>query len=281
MAGEGTMFILFPMLPIELRRKIWGHAIKERIIEIRWNHRLDHYYSTTPIPGILHASREARIEGLNMYELLEMRSDMKNVVDDAGNKVPSDENGEAVEYIERNASDTLVYHFGRPTGNERLVFVKFRTYINYTYDTLYFSNNHLLPNYLIGDSPMWIFIAMLDEPFKIQHLAMTTKGTYEEELAQALRNCKSLFSLTFVYEDTCCRSTALHHYTNNHKEAVSFERISDQKKLKHYEKKASKYMRSVMSELPDMPYLGQVMSEILGDGKEEPGFKVRSILREE
>jgi hypothetical protein len=40
---------------------------------------MDWYYSPTPIPLILHASRESRIEALRSYELLEMKSGEKVV----------------------------------------------------------------------------------------------------------------------------------------------------------------------------------------------------------
>jgi hypothetical protein len=69
--GVIDSFALFPTLPLELRRKVWGHTITPRNVEIRFDiittsHKHD-FVADQPI--ILYVCHESREEGLRAYKL--------------------------------------------------------------------------------------------------------------------------------------------------------------------------------------------------------------------
>ncbi|KAH7336171.1 hypothetical protein BKA65DRAFT_552835 [Rhexocercosporidium sp. MPI-PUGE-AT-0058] len=56
----------FQRLPIELRLKIWTLAVEPRIVHIEWS-RPRRQCLSPDVPALLHVSREARAEGLKIY----------------------------------------------------------------------------------------------------------------------------------------------------------------------------------------------------------------------
>lgn len=56
----------FNRLPLEVRRMIWRASLKPRLVSVVWKPHLSKCV-TLEIPSILHVSREAREEGLQMY----------------------------------------------------------------------------------------------------------------------------------------------------------------------------------------------------------------------
>ncbi|OAQ94960.1 hypothetical protein VFPFJ_01069 [Purpureocillium lilacinum] len=71
-------FERFPLLPLELRQRVWELTVEPRLVEVRF--KLDHdenpdgkpkalhVTSSTPVPATLHTCREARTHGLSMYQ---------------------------------------------------------------------------------------------------------------------------------------------------------------------------------------------------------------------
>lgn len=78
MAPIINSFPLFPLLPTELRLKIWGHASPlPRIIELSWPPE-EHSKARSPIsktapPSVIQACRESRYEFIGHYDELEFR----------------------------------------------------------------------------------------------------------------------------------------------------------------------------------------------------------------
>jgi hypothetical protein len=77
---EQPTFTLFPKLPTELRIKIWGYACsvtrnvdiwaKPLNIELSHSENLPHYfYSSFPVPAVLHVNTESRSKSLKHYTL--------------------------------------------------------------------------------------------------------------------------------------------------------------------------------------------------------------------
>ncbi|PVH84965.1 hypothetical protein DL98DRAFT_511907 [Cadophora sp. DSE1049] len=60
-------FAPFQRLPVELRLKIWSLTVEKRIVHIEWS-RPRRQCLSPDIPAILQVSREARAEGLKMYQ---------------------------------------------------------------------------------------------------------------------------------------------------------------------------------------------------------------------
>ncbi|PWI67169.1 hypothetical protein PCL_04331 [Purpureocillium lilacinum] len=71
-------FERFPLLPLELRQRVWELTVELRVVEVRFKMDYDdspdgkpkvlHVTSSTPVPATLHACREARTHGLSMYQ---------------------------------------------------------------------------------------------------------------------------------------------------------------------------------------------------------------------
>ncbi|EPE37042.1 hypothetical protein GLAREA_09205 [Glarea lozoyensis ATCC 20868] len=70
--GDLSTFHCFSKLHIELRLMIWKQACNSpRLVEILYSRRsTEKNPSNTPVPGLLHANRQARLEGLKVYQLL-------------------------------------------------------------------------------------------------------------------------------------------------------------------------------------------------------------------
>lgn len=62
-------FSFFPQLATELRLKVWTYAIQPRTISICYLPTTDICSSASPVPALLHTSREARYEALRYYNL--------------------------------------------------------------------------------------------------------------------------------------------------------------------------------------------------------------------
>jgi hypothetical protein len=177
-------FTLFPNLPLELRRKVWRFATStERIIEIRWGHRKDWYYSSTPPPSVLHTSRESRIEALRCYELLEIKN--------------------------------LWNYMG--------VSALFRTYINYQRDTFYLSTLHIDMPYSTTPASCVCFLQdfvcqALPLNDKLYRIAL---GYSEEELKvddhiEFLIRLPNLEAIYLVFLDRCCLDRNIPHINASH-----------------------------------------------------------------
>jgi hypothetical protein len=85
--AEGQTFTRFPKLPLELRNIVWEYASNQpRNLDIwasttgtitfqrsseaqKYEYYAFKYYTTQPVPGILHASQESRTAALQFYDL--------------------------------------------------------------------------------------------------------------------------------------------------------------------------------------------------------------------
>ncbi|KUJ24156.1 uncharacterized protein LY89DRAFT_727191 [Mollisia scopiformis] len=98
-------FKCFPKLPIELRLKIWDHALPdEHVIEVLWNETTWSFATDCAIPPALHACSESRTNMLRHYTCLEFNTSM-------------------------------LYEDDEPQADNCI----FRTYIDFTTDILYLS----------------------------------------------------------------------------------------------------------------------------------------------
>ena len=81
MLSSPSMFSKFAKLPVAVREQIWRIVAEEpRTVSVSRNARSQRKYciasltTSTPPPALLHATREARIEGLKIYRLLKNRA---------------------------------------------------------------------------------------------------------------------------------------------------------------------------------------------------------------
>src|SRR4051794_35048272 len=138
-----TKFTLFPNLPIEIRFMILHLSLQDRVIEIHCRSRFRRYFFTeTRVPAILHLNREYRKEGLTIYKLLESSyKDTKSLRFDFQTDV---EAAKALKTsrtsIERSAASSKVADLAE--SSLKSVFQTFRTYINYSKDTIYLHEKH-------------------------------------------------------------------------------------------------------------------------------------------
>jgi hypothetical protein len=60
-------FTLFTLLPAELRIHIWRLSCRRRVVDVSYDPDEDRCTTTTPVPAILQACHESRVEGLRLY----------------------------------------------------------------------------------------------------------------------------------------------------------------------------------------------------------------------
>jgi hypothetical protein len=210
-------FTLFPNLPLELRRNVWRFAaLTERIIEIRWNHHKQWYYSSTPSPSVLHASRESRIEALMCYELLEIEDGW----DHTGGRIDQEleSNATSVEETANGAQEPM-----NRAAEQMDVVPTFRTYINYQIDTFYLTALHIdMPSAITPETCSCFlqdFILQALPPHdKLYRVALG----YSEEEPKVDDHIKFLFQLPnleaiyLVFFDTCCVDRNIPHIDASH-----------------------------------------------------------------
>ncbi|KAI3318650.1 hypothetical protein HD806DRAFT_308204 [Xylariaceae sp. AK1471] len=62
-------FILFDLLPIELRLQIWRQSCHRRVVEVFYDSEHDRCTTTASVPAVLHTCQESRSEALRVYKL--------------------------------------------------------------------------------------------------------------------------------------------------------------------------------------------------------------------
>jgi hypothetical protein len=67
--SDPTSFPQFPLLPTELRLRIWHLCLSPRVIEIKYHPKRCEYTARTTPPPLLHVNREARQEIQQIYTL--------------------------------------------------------------------------------------------------------------------------------------------------------------------------------------------------------------------
>ncbi|KAI1823096.1 hypothetical protein F4861DRAFT_346808 [Xylaria intraflava] len=63
-----TSFILFSLLPAELRLHIWRLSCHPRVVEVSYDPEKDRCTTTASLPAVLQACHEARSEALRLYK---------------------------------------------------------------------------------------------------------------------------------------------------------------------------------------------------------------------
>lgn len=74
-----TEFHLFPLMPSEIRLKVWKPSMPDaRIVELKYSKKIYHAVSPTPAPALLHVCREVGSPNSSSWTQLLLRSSYEN-----------------------------------------------------------------------------------------------------------------------------------------------------------------------------------------------------------
>ncbi|KAG9230168.1 hypothetical protein BJ875DRAFT_445280 [Amylocarpus encephaloides] len=192
-------FWFFPMLPVELRLKIFKNAQEQetgRVVEVRWSKINRRFFVDCPVPALLHVCRDSRAIASRYFENLTITVGVTNV-------------DSLVNMAYRGGYAAPVYGHYNPVPTCCF----FKIYFNFGHDTLYLSSYHFESGNF-GDSvdgvagKMIEFLAALNShpvaSQKIRTLALNAQRFKPELYGVNMFNFRNLEHLHLVFDDSCC-----------------------------------------------------------------------------